>query len=468
MANNLKILLIIIHLLWFVLIASALDPPELVIIILSQEQGYSAAQAKLLKSNVIEQANSLERDPPQIFLSHELDVYGAWTIVPIFAYLGTGNISATWYFFCLENTAIRLGNLLKVLDKYDVNIYKNLWIGHALYDHEPTIIHHYAEHRKKFKYPNVASGFAVSKFLFKSLAERANEVITANFDFSIDASYEFSTFVLNQSKGSRLTHVSEFCVVSNKNCATYPKPFYSCGETPVKQNAFVAVKTCSKYHLERLDVIRQTWAKHAENIGFFTDELDENLVDGHVVPKTDEGHCAKTYAILKNVHPILERDQLDWLIITDDDTIMSLGRLFKMLTCYNPKDAVALGERYGYRITKIHGYDYLTGGSGVVLSKKLVEQMIKPGVCECPSATTPDDMFLFGVCLAHLGVKVTHSAAFHQARPNDYPKALLASQDPVSFHKFWMVDPKNVYKQWFYEEDLQTFPPKKFRRHTEL
>lgn len=43
-----------------------------------------------------------------------------------------------------------------------VSPFKYLWLGHALYDHEPTIIHHFAQHTKKFKYPNVASGFVIS------------------------------------------------------------------------------------------------------------------------------------------------------------------------------------------------------------------------------------------------------------------------------------------------------------------
>lgn len=44
-------------------------------------------------------------------------------------------------------------------------LFQNTWIGHALYDHEPTIIHHFAEHNKKFKYPHIASGFAITSVL---------------------------------------------------------------------------------------------------------------------------------------------------------------------------------------------------------------------------------------------------------------------------------------------------------------
>jgi UDP-glucose:O-linked fucose beta-1,3-glucosyltransferase len=100
--------------------------------------------------------------------------------------------------------------------------------------------------------------------------------------------------------------------------------------------------------------------------------------------------------------------------------LFSLARLFNLLTCYNPKNTVAIGERYGYRTMKLYGYDYLTGGSGVVLSYPLVQEIIHSRECECPSATTPDDMYLFGVCLVHLTIKVIHSPLFHQVIKNNY------------------------------------------------
>lgn len=48
------------------------------------------------------------------------------------------------------------------------------WLGYALIDDEPTIIHHFAFHEDPghFKYPNVASGFAVSTPLLKRYTDR--------------------------------------------------------------------------------------------------------------------------------------------------------------------------------------------------------------------------------------------------------------------------------------------------------
>lgn len=43
-----------------------------------------------------------------------------------------------------------------------------------------------------------------------------------------------------------------------------------------------------------------------------------------------------------------------------------------------------------------------------------------------------------------------------QARPDDYTEALISSQQAISFHKHWNIDPVAVYKHWLqdsYERD---------------
>ncbi|XP_078038981.1 beta-1,3-glucosyltransferase [Augochlora pura] len=459
----------IVHTLLFFLYFGASDtiilvPRDTTFILLSQKEGYHAAHANLLKENIIEQANILDEDPPEIVLSHELNINASWTIIPLLEYLLNTYPTSKWFFFCLESTAIRLNKLLNVLSKYRED--KNLWIGHALYDHEPTIIHHFAEHNKKFKYPHVASGFAITLALMNSLVQKLIAGEGPKDDFTIDASYEFASFVLHVDKGIRLTHEPNICIVSSSDCATYPRFFHSCDSSVSSKNAYFAVKTCAKYHAERIPVIKRTWAKHVENIGYFSDAADKHLPEAFIVSNTTSGHCSKTYDILVEADKILKKNNLDWLLISDDDTIFSVARLMGLLTCYNPKSLVAIGERYGFRLwDNLYGYEYLTGGAGLVLSKSLVHEMIKPGRCDCPLPTTPDDMYLFGVCLARIGIQPVHSPLFHQARPSDYATAYLASQEPISFHKFWMIEPQVVYNEWFAEADESIIT---FKRHTEL
>jgi UDP-glucose:O-linked fucose beta-1,3-glucosyltransferase len=49
--------------------------------------------------------------------------------------------------------------------------------------------------------------------------------------------------------------------------------------------------------------------------------LDRNLREAYVVPNTTEGHCAKTFAILQEADKILTKNDFNWLVISDDDTI---------------------------------------------------------------------------------------------------------------------------------------------------
>lgn len=92
-----------------------------------------------------------------------------------------------------------------------------------------------------------------------------------------------------------------------------------------------------------------------------------------------------------------------------------MARVLRLLTCYNPNTPVAIGERYGFQLwDSDYGYEYLTGGAGVALSASLVHEIIELGKCECPSSTTPDDMYLFGICLSRIRVQPVHSSMFHQ------------------------------------------------------
>lgn len=45
-----------------------------------------------------------------------------------------------------------------------------------------------------------------------------------------------------------------------------------------------------------------------------------------------------------------------------------------------------------------------------------------------------------------------------QARPDDYPLSLLKSQHVISFHKHWMIDPIQVYSDWFRREEEESEP----------
>lgn len=128
----------------------------------------------------------------------------------------------------------------------------------------------------------------------------------------------------------------------------------------------------------------------------------------------------------------------------------SVSSLVRHLACYSPYEDLYLGERYGYFLLNDAGYNYITGGGGIVLTRPTLKKLACN--CSCPTIHSPDDMIL-ATCLSQFSIQATHSSNFHQARPIDYPAAVVADKtNTISFHKYWQ-DPYDVYRKWFKEND---------------
>ena len=260
-----------------------------------------------------------------------------------------------------------------------------------------------------------------------------------------------------------LNHEDSFCVKPSEGCATW-KADVTCRSTQtevikIAEQTLFAVKTCKKFHSDRLPIIFDTWSKAALNIEYFS-EYSEDKYGTKVLPgvtkNTETGHCMKTEAILKYFGDNAELKGWKWLVIADDDTIMGVQKLLEFLNCYNHEEPLVIGERYGFRVAEgKYGYDYVTGGGGMVFSHKMVRMMLKNdrASCQCPRPDQPDDMYFAGSCVAALGLNIVHSDRFHQARPDDYSPDLLKDHDPISFHKFWNHDPIKVYEKYFKASD---------------
>ncbi|ERL91638.1 hypothetical protein D910_08967 [Dendroctonus ponderosae] len=102
-----------------------------------------------------------------------------------------------------------------------------------------------------------------------------------------------------------------------------------------------------------------------------------------------------------------------------------------------------LGERYRFGP---QGFDYPTGGAGTLINRRALKILAKK--CSCPRPDAPDDMVL-GKCIQDFQIVFVH------ARPQDYAPDRLATDDAVTFHKHWMIDPVQVYQRWFLAEDQQ-------------
>lgn len=141
-------------------------------------------------------------------------------------------------------------------------------------------------------------------------------------------------------------------------------------------------------------------------------------------------------------------------MITHSNIYNSTSSLSEYLGCFDRNDYIYLGERYGYDLfSDDNGYNYITGGGGIVLNLKTVKKIIES--CSCPSPSSPDDMIIAS-CLKQFEIEPIHSTLFHQARPKDYPKAVLSSRS-ISFHKFWQIDPVVEYSKWFRKRDEEYF-----------
>uniref|UniRef100_A0A7N8X9W7 Beta 3-glucosyltransferase b n=1 Tax=Mastacembelus armatus TaxID=205130 RepID=A0A7N8X9W7_9TELE len=389
-----------------------------VLVIQSQRNSYHVRQAVERKVEILHQAAELGKGVPVVVLLHELSEYeGNWSILPVLPQLfATYGQSAFWFFFIEDETRVRLAAVLQVLHRYQVQ--EEWFLGKRLHDNEASIIHHYAfsEDPSSFGYPDPAAGWALSSPL------------------------------LRRSYICLFDSVPEFCTEPRQNCATtFTTYLPNCGDPVSKNDLFVAVKTCQKFHSERVPVVKATWEKDAGFLEYYSDVTDASIPTINLgVPNTERGHCGKTFAILKR---FLSKavPKTEWLLIADDDTLISLPRLRRLLRCYDPKEAVSLGERYGYGLV-FNGYSYTTGGGGMVLNRVAVSRLLSSG-CSCYSDDAPDDMVL-GRCFTLLGVPITHSPLFHQAQPDDYSNALISLQEAISFHKHWNIDPMAVYKHW--------------------
>lgn len=429
---------------------------EVVFVIQSQRNSFHAQRAQRLRADLLSQAEALQESLPAILLLHTLsENEGDWSILPLLPYLSSHfGKNSSWVMFVEEETSVKLEKLHRVLKTFERR--KEWFLGKPLHDEESTIIHHYAfaENPSAFKYPDFSAGWALSMPLVNRLSNKVREQPLKS-DFTIDLKHEVALYIWDEGKGPLLTAVPELCTLPERSpqaqgCATTVNTHSPlCGEPVKREDIFVAVKTCKKFHIERVPVVKKTWEKQASHLEYYSDHADPSIPTIDLgVPNTDRGHCGKTFAILKRfVSSVVP--QTNWLLIVDDDTLISLPRLQALLSCYDPTEPVFLGERYGYGLGQ-GGYSYITGGGGMVFSREAVLRLLASG-CKCYSNDAPDDMVL-GMCFNSLRLPVTHSPLFHQARPDDYAGDFLAHQTPISFHKHWNIDPIAVFHKWLIDD----------------
>lgn len=464
----------------------------------------------------------------KVHIMHELFNY--WTLLDALPHLRSQtrllNANTDWIIWCQHNTHVSsLQGLLEHLNRRDAQ--ELAYYGHALYDAEATIVHHFAHYKNPtwFPYPMLSAGVIFTGALLRSLAElvAVNAFnATRHSEFAIDASHELARFIFdnlapsvpnddddgkrNSSSnsnninkgddkdllqrriilksaayicpsaslspawslassetppGARITTTKGVSNVPQTErdseskpvpCMLHAKPETATGNSvhcvhTTGAHIYFAIKTCAKFHKERIPIIERTWAVDARNRKYYSDVADADIPTISIgLPNVPTGHCAKTLAILQlSLKDIRQLTDIRWLMLVDDDTLLSVPRLSSLLSWYNQTEHIYLGERYGYRLYAPDGFNYHTGGAGIVLSVPLVQLIVEH--CSCPTPSAPDDMIL-GYCLQALGVPALHASGLHQARPQDYATDLLHLNAPISFHKFLQSTPEHTYKRW--------------------
>ncbi|XP_030240077.1 beta-1,3-glucosyltransferase [Drosophila navojoa] len=487
----------------------------------------AAEHCRTLRDNLRQQqiSDEIPRDynyAIKVHIMHELFNY--WTLLDALPYLRGKtrllNANTDWIIWCQHNTHVAsLRGLLDQLHQRDAQ--ELAYYGHALYDTEATIVHHFANYKDPtwFPYPMLSAGVVFTGALLRSLVELVAlnaPNATRHSEFAIDAAHELARFIFDNiapaddgsssssGSGSRSNNVDSNISISRDDndfvdmlqrkiilksadyicpwarvspawslgslettaaapaaaakeskpvsCVLHAKPEMAAGSAvhcvhTTGAHIYFAIKTCAKFHKERIPIIERTWAPDAIRRKYYSDVADDGIpTTGTGLPNVPTGHCAKTLAILQlSLKDINELTDIRWLMLVDDDTLLSVPRLSKLLGCYNHTNHIYLGERYGYRLYAPDGFNYHTGGAGIVLSVPLLRLVVQR--CSCPTASAPDDMIL-GYCLQAMGVTATHVPALHQARPQDYAPELLQLNAPISFHKYWHTTPEHTYKRW--------------------
>ncbi|GMR59628.1 hypothetical protein PMAYCL1PPCAC_29823, partial [Pristionchus mayeri] len=433
-----------------------------VLIVSNGETRYDERRAEETKRHVEE---DMKEEDAVVLISHRDFGGGSWghhAVWPLIPRITARFPSLRWLVVMETESrmnGLRLRRRLRQGEKEGEE--KEIFIGRTLVDEQPVIIHHFYgfdnQHGDVFQYPDFAAGVLLSGRLVRRLGEGLER--KKGVQFTIDGKHEFARLVEELTAVTLTSEMDHFChSPGGSNCLIWFEQQtgtrQGCRERrPLDHSSLlVGVKTYSGFHRTRVVVTKRTWGKNVRNILYYSDVEDPYIPSTRVhIPNTQRGHCKKTMEILKDA---LHREEMSsrWIFIADDDTLVGLSRLERWLRCYDEDEKVIIGERYGYGydVSGEGGYDYPTGGAGMVFSLPAARLLVQQ--CECPSIDSPDDMIL-GMCARHLSIPIVHSPAMHQARPMDYARSLISRLLPISFHKHEGIDPYEVYTRYLKEAE---------------
>ena len=182
------------------------------------------------------------------------------------------------------------------------------------------------------------------------------------------------------------------------------------GDTPAKIKILCLVlSTDTKENNQKSRAVEQTWGKRCDKLLLIKNGTKTGELDGKLILAIDhEGRdqlWRKISAALKIIHDKYI-EQYDWFFRADDDTFLLVDSLRKFLTeNSSPNEAIHFGHRFRPYVKS----GFMSGGSGIVLSREALRRLINIGfrqrleACELESGQI-DDLIL-SKCLEAVGVK---------------------------------------------------------------
>lgn len=416
------------------------------LVILNQKHPLHEEKASLLQSQVEEQCNNYDHVEIKTHIASK-DMKNAqyFTLFPLFEEFC--KTEANWLLAVDEYAKINVDNLLELVKDED----EVAWLGYALQDSSPTIIHHYDSPKEHSSYLHPATGFLISANALQKVCTAYNSTKEEKkTKFYIDPFYELSKWI-HQNTNVTLKHSSQFCIPYEANDLALKKCAVTAGDQKICQanstmediKLCVAVKTFSGNHQTRLPILRETWMKGTgDRVKIYSDIADEK--HGTITTRVNnalEGHCHLTYMILW--YTVNDPD-CDWLIIVDDDTQINLDRLSSLLACYSPDVPMVMGELYGYNPSGSEVIPFPTGGSGMIFTRPWITLFKYCGLCDC-DARDPDDMMI-GSFAKLIGNPIIHNSLLHQNHPASYGEKRIKGWEHISFHHIsTYFDARRVY-----------------------
>ena len=128
-------------------------------------------KASAYKNALISDLNNSGVESPIVILLHEdLPILGSWSILPITQpLLKDYSSDIEWFVFLHEASTIDVKTFKSMLEEYDPK--QDTFLGKALHDTHPTIVHYYEENLD-MTYPDFSAGFVLSRSIVKRLSEQ--------------------------------------------------------------------------------------------------------------------------------------------------------------------------------------------------------------------------------------------------------------------------------------------------------